>query len=506
MHIRRIVRRTKGIHMKRNLIFALLAAMLLPTFAACSETTAEDGAAAGTAGTTAADGTVETVAEEAEPDKYALAKEKFEALAAADFGGADFGIASQAATGNSEKEIWVEELTGDAINDAVYNRNLAVNERFNCNITLTPGDVNGIIRQSVQAGDATYKLAFPNMATAASMSQVGLLMDYNKLENLNLTETWWDQGTLAMKIADKVFFMNGDINYLDNDVTYIQLFNKQLITDVGLDVPYELVREGKWTIDQFREMCMNVTTDLDGDGSYTDSDRYGYVTTSEGPCTFFYGSGLTLISYDDAGVPVLNVDMEKTVAALEKVVKIVSEDNITRIPSDVAVGKNMFMEDRVLFYGEVLSYVINIREMETAFGVLPIPKYDEMQEEYYTYCNAIASTATVPKTGASEELGMITSVLEGMAIQSYIQVTPAYYDIALSRKYTRDDESAEMLDIALANRVYDIGRIYSLGGIGSIFQTLASSGSTDFASSLAKSEKAAKKMLDRIVKDYTELE
>ena len=198
--------------------------------------------------------------------------------------------------------------------------------------------------------------------------------------------------------------------------------------------------------------------------------------------------------------------MEKTVATLEKVVKIVSEDNITRIPSDVAVGKNMFMEDRVLFYGEVLSYVINIREMETAFGVLPIPKYDEMQEEYYTYCNAIASTATVPKTGAGDELGMITSVLEGMAIQSYIQVTPAYYDIALSRKYTRDDESAEMLDIALANRVYDIGRIYSLGGIGSVFQTLASSGSTDYASSYAKNEKAAIKMLDRIVKDFSELE
>ncbi len=487
--------------MKRNLIFALLAAMLLPTFAACSETATEEGTVVVTP---AADGTVETVAEEAEPDKYAIAREKYEALAAADFGGADFGIASQAATGNSEKEIWVEELTGDAINDAVYNRNLSVNERFNCNITLTPGDVNSIVRQAVQAGDSTYKLAFPNMATAASMAQVGLLMDYNKLENLNLTEAWWDQGTLAMEIADKVFFMNGDINYLDNDVTYIQLFNKQLITDVGLDVPYDLVREGKWTIDQFREMCMNVTTDLDGDGSFTDSDRYGYVTTNEGPCTFFYGSGLTLISYDDAGVPVLNVDMEKTVAALEKVVKIVSEDNITRIPSSTETGKNMFMEDRVLFYGEVLSYVINIREMETAFGVLPIPKYDEMQEEYYTYCNAIASTATVPKT--TEDIGMITSLLEGMAIQSYIQVTPAYYDIALSRKYTRDDESAEMLDIALANRVYDIGRIYSLSGIGSIFQTLAASGSTDFASSFAKSEKAATKMLDRIVKDFTELE
>ena len=209
--------------------------MLLPNFAACADTTTED---AGTVGAAAADGAAaETVVEETEPDKYDLAKEKFDALAAADFGGADFGIAAQAVTGNSEKEIWVEELTGDAINDAVYNRNLSVNERFNCNITLTPGDVNSIVRQAVQAGDPTYKLAFPNMATAASMAQVGLLMDYNKLENLNLTEAWWDQGTLAMEIADKVFFMNGDINYLDNDVTYIQLFNKQLITDVGLDVP-----------------------------------------------------------------------------------------------------------------------------------------------------------------------------------------------------------------------------------------------------------------------------
>ena len=94
--------------------------MLLPMFASCSETTTDEG----TNGSTAVSGDTETVAEAPEPDKYDLAKEKFSAIADADFGGADFGIAAQAATGNSEKEIWVEELTGDAINDAVYNRNL----------------------------------------------------------------------------------------------------------------------------------------------------------------------------------------------------------------------------------------------------------------------------------------------------------------------------------------------------------------------------------------------
>ena len=185
-------------------------------------------------------------------------------------------------------------------------------------------------------------------------------------------------------------------------------------------------------------------------------------------------------------------------------VKIISEDNITRIPSDVAVGKNMFMADRVLFYGEVLSYIVNVRDMETAFGVLPIPKYDEAQEKYYTYCNAISSTACVPMIEA--DLGMITSVLEGMAIQSYIQVTPAYYDIALTRKYARDDASSEMLDIALANRVYDIGRFYSQLGIGSIFQELAAQGSTDFASALAKREKSANKMLEKLIKDFAALD
>ena len=491
--------------MKRTIPWILALTLLLASLPSCSDAPGADGTAdgAGTGSDPASTAGQEETAEP-EPDPYDYAREAFDAIPDADFEGADFGIASQAATGNSEKEIWVEELTGDVVNDAVYNRNLTVNSRFNCNITLTPGDVNSIVRQAVTSGDSSYKLAFPNMATAASLAQQGYLMDYMKMDNLNLTEAWWGQGTLAMQIEGKVFFMNGDINYLDNDVTYIQLFNKQLIADVGLDVPYDLVREGKWTIDAFRQMCVNVTTDLDGDGSYTDRDRYGYVTTNEGPCTFFYGSGLTLVSYDSDGHPVLDVDMDKTVAALETVVRIVSEDNITRIPSDVAVGKAMFMEDRVLFYGEVLSYIVNVRDMETAFGVLPIPKYDEAQEKYYTYCNAIASTACVPVS--VDDVSMVTAVLEGMAIQSYIQVTPAYYDIALTRKYARDNESSEMLDIALANRVYDIGRFFSQLGIGDIFQRLAASGSTDFASSFAKVEKSANKMLDKLIKDFTKIE
>ena len=85
-----------------------------------------------------------------------------------------------------------------------------------------------------------------------------------------------------------------------------------------------------------------------------------------------------------------------------------------------------------------------------------------------------------------------------------MKITPAYYDTALQRKYTRDDESSEMLDIALAYRIYDIGKLYTNLGLSNIFNDLGIKGSTDFASSYAKAEKAALKNLEKIINAFSE--
>lgn len=483
--------------MKRVLAFILAFIICLPLVSCASteETNTVQNADTGS-------GEGEVVQEDTEPDKFYFAREAYAALPEIDYEGGAFVISAQAGVGSSEKEIWVEELTGDVVNDAIFNRNTVIEERFNLEIQLDAGDVNTTIRSAETAGDDSYKLAFPNLNTAASMSQSGYLANYLDYEALNTDAVWWDAGTAGLKIGGKIYFMSGDINILDNDVTYIQLFNKQLIQDVGLEEPYELVREGKWTIETFSSMCRNVTTDINGDGIYNDDDRYGYVTTAAGPNTFFYGSGLSYVSFDSEGVPFLNIDIEKITSALEKVVAIVTQDNITRIPSSVATGKEMFMADRVLFYGEVLSYIVNLREMETPFGVLPIPKYDEAQDRYYTFCECNSSTCGIPKT--ISDIDKVSVVLEAMAIQSYINITPAYYDIALQRKYARDDASSEMLDIALSNRVYDVGKVFSTLGLADTFQTLAASGSVDFASALAKRQKVAQKGLDKIIKSFSE--
>ncbi len=441
-----------------------------------------------------------TVESETEVDKYENAKEKYKNIESINFEGADFMIAAQAAVGTSEKEIWVETMDGDGINDAIYMRNLAINEKFNLVITLKAGDVGSVVKKSVTTGDETYKLAFPNLVGGASMAQQGYLLNFLDMENINITEQWWDQGTADLKIGNKVYFMNGDINMLDNDVTYIMLFNKQIIEDVNLEEPYQLVLDKKWTVDIFTSMIKDVTTDVNGDGKFNDSDMYGYVTTGAGPSTFFYGAGYKYVKFDSEGTPYLDINQEKIVAILEKISVIFSKDNTTRIPADVAVGKNMFMNDQVLFYGEVLSYIINIRAMETPFGVLPIPKYDENQENYYTFCEGNASTVCIPMV--INDIESVSSVLEAMAIQSFITVTPAYYDIALQRKYTRDDDSAEMLDIALAHRIYDIGKLYTSIGLSEIINTLGKKGSTDFGSAYAKVEVSSQKALDKIISSF----
>jgi hypothetical protein len=93
-----------------------------------------------------------------------------------------------------------------------------------------------------------------------------------------------------------------------------------------------------------------------------------------------------------------------------------------------------------------------------------------------------------------------------MAIESYIHVTPAYYDIALQRKFVRDDESAEMLDIILANRVYDMGLLYGSIGLNDVFNNLGNKGSTDFVSAYAKVSEKAQKALNTLVEKFKSIE
>jgi len=131
----------------------------------------------------------------------------------------------------------------------------------------------------------------------------------------------------------------------------------------------------------------------------------------------------------------------------------------------------------------------------------PIPKYDEIQEQYYSPVNPFSGVLLgVPKT--AEDLDRTSIILEALSAESRYTLKPAYYDVALTRKYTRDDESNEMLDIIFNSRVYDIGAIYSFSGIFVNFSGMAGTENRNVVSMYEKNSARIQAAIDKLVKVF----
>ena len=144
-----------------------------------------------------------------------------------------------------------------------------------------------------------------------------------------------------------------------------------------------------------------------------------------------------------------------------------------------------------------------MREMDYEFGILPWPKYDEYSE-YLSNVDAGTNMMIIPVTNkVADNTGL---VLETLAILGREYVIPAYYDVALKTRDSRDEESAAMIDIIVENRVFDLGYYNTaLGGAyASHFAELSRTPNPDFASWYEKKLKSATSERDKTLETYRE--
>ena len=413
------------------------------------------------------------------------------------FEGRDFKII---VTTWGEYDVFVDDNSPDivsfndvVINDATYSRNMNVSEKYDVNIVKIPrDDIYNAVKKAVSAGLGDYDLALPNMLDAAKLAVEGYLHDWNGISHIDLNKPWYDQKLRSsLKINEKNYFMMGDYLIRDDDHTWILMFNKQIIRDLGLEEPYLLVRNGKWTFDKFKQMIKDASFDVNGDGIYDSGDRYGFLTTSAGGVTnFLYSGGEKITDGDPANgnKPVIRENTQKVTAILEKTVDILHNDNASFIKGSWEVFEKMFIGDQGLFYSEILAHVRRLRAMDTDFGVLPCPKYDENQTDYLTHIDPASPIMCLPSTSDPEFIGVVT---EALSAESYRLVIPAFYEASMSGKIVRDEESLDMLKIIMQNHVFGFAMIFNFGGIGSIFNTLAGKGETNYISEYeAKTDKA----------------
>ena len=417
-----------------------------------------------------------------------------------DFGGYEFTILANGTAYNPywySKDIYVEEETGDLIQDAVYYRNRAVEEKFNIQIKgAFSGTQFNDARKSVTSGDNSYDMfTVALQGPTAQLAQEGMLLDLKEVPYIDLEKPWWDQrANTQLSIGGKVMFTISDLLIIDKDALFIFLFNKDVIKEHGLEDPYQIVKDGKWTIDKMWDMAKDIARDVNGDGVMDDSDAYGLLTAAHTIHGNIVGSGHFVITKDGADMPVLNITDPVILASYEKWLAINTDRANSWIANDPKWNNKyediwmyqleVLNEKRGLWLYAGMDRVTTLRNFECNFGILPNPKFDESQKEYYNHVHAWCTTAvSIPITADPVRTGMI---LEALTAESYYTLRPAYYDVSLKTKFMRDEESAEMLDLIFSTRCYDLGHVYNWGGVFDMFCNLPLSKNNEFVSSYEK--------------------
>ena len=178
-----------------------------------------------------------------------------------------------------------EEQTGERVDDAEYSRDRKVEELLGVklNYITEPGDwagkdtFNGKIKQSVMAGDGEYDLVDGMIAVTNMIVPDGVFLNLMEQDGLDFDDPWWAKDMDEnLSAAGKLYGICGAGLLSMYKSSYITYYNQKLIDDFGLENPIRSpVLDGKWTLEKMMSMTKDITTDLDSDGKYTESDRYG---------------------------------------------------------------------------------------------------------------------------------------------------------------------------------------------------------------------------------------
>ena len=119
------------------------------------------------------------------------------------------------------------------------------------------------------------------------------------------------------------------------------------------------------------------------------------------------------------------------------------------------------MEQDQLLYRQGNGYNIPFyRGMIADFGVLPMPKYTEDQEEYrHVVASQYATGLTIPITITGEALDRTCVIITALSAASDDAID-AYYEVNLKSKNARDEESADMLEIIFNSKCYDLAKTF----------------------------------------------
>lgn len=453
-------------------------------------------------GATDTETTAETIQE-----TETTAEELKDNLPDSDLGGYTFRIL--AFNEENIKTIYSEEMDGNLVNDAVFEKIKAVEDRFNTVIKLAEGTVTTstsdetvIVKKEVLANSDSFDIVQGHDVSMANMSLEGYFMDARTLPYLDFDQPWWPAETLeSMTVAGQMYLMSNNISYFNLASTRVVFFNKSTFNDMNITYPYEDVYNRKWTLDLLSGYAKQAYKDINGSSTVDIDDSFGFVNP---PYFYCWLEPFRVEPYvkDSEGNLYYELNLEKIQTIVDKFYGLLFSEG-GYLTKDGPETNKIFTDGRSMFtYTTLGTAVTTYSYSDVIYGVLPMPLLNESEEAYYggSTDRQIAVPITVPDV---ETVGLI---IEALNFEGYRRVFPAYYEIALKSRYADQSDDANMIDIVHEKVI--ISFTYLFGNYASAYNNLletlfnAKTPSSDVASYAAKNEKGQIKRVETIMKFY----
>ena len=425
------------------------------------------------------------------------------------------------------QEITAETSSGDQVDIAVYNRNEAVKSRFNCKLNVTgvsespARTLMETFRKSVISGASEYHLCLDHMMYTASESLNGTMYNWNDLTHVDLSRPWWHQSLInEASFGDKLMYCASDYCLSSTYFTWLMIFNTVMCREHNIDV-YEMVENGTWTIDNFIALVNTLYQDDNGDSIQDVNDIYGFTTHYNTAVTnWMFALNIPVLKVNDDATYEIKLNSDRMINAVEKVYRLLFEStngtlylNAKRLGEygikdhDQAVT-SIFANKKTVFAATRIFALENLRSSDTEYGIVPYPKYDEEQSEYYSHVDGRASMMFIPYNLPDSIEEKVSAIVEVLSFYSYRDVMPVIENVALLGRYSTDSQAYQMLQKTLAGRTYAFAYLHrdNTGKLYWMLSDMMAEDNYNFVSEWKKKERSAQRSVDALIEKLKDLE
>lgn len=362
-------------------------------------------------------------------------------------------------------EIFEQKFVGDLEKDAIYERDLAIEENFGVKVEYTAGATSTMAAEIEKTYMSGSDLPHCVIASATSISpcvQKGYMENLLNNEQINFNSGYWvDKYTENCVFNNGLYFAPTYGSRLLYHAAHAVMFNADMLkeySDIGN--LYDVVRNKEWTLEYMNTVALKVS---DGDTSTGNLTRYGICAADNSLYALFGGAGGQYSTLDSKGNIVVDLDDDMSVSILTKICSVFNSSASHIMSNTEAMNSFVAKKDFMWFSMTGMFFDTSVRGASFSFGILPVPML-ESGKSYVTPANPTSNYCIAMIGGltpSDREFG--GAMIEIYNYLSYKILRPVKYETVMQYQVSKNADTLEMLNMIFDTLYFDHNLVFNFG-------------------------------------------